>query len=226
MLRRLLLCAALLTVPLASEVRAQDPAPVLETPQARPVITRDTDGEPSINQRVFAESLERSLGLGGPARLRAVRWLDPATRKPIAKGVQVRLPGLEVERVVFRSVADALTWGRRLAESLPTAVVEVRGRHVLVQRGAPLQDPAYAALARRNGWDVITAPPRTNYYQGPEQVQVAVPGRDEAEEKDPLEVVVPAVRRDDRGVTDLMRAALRGGPVPPDRKAPPEKKSK
>lgn len=222
MLRRLALCVALLAGP----AFGQDPAPEPAAAQAqRPVITRDADGEPSITQRVFAESLERSLGLGGPARLRAVRWLDPSTRKPIAKGVQVRLPGLEVERVVFRTTADAITWGRRLAESLPTAVVEVRGRHVLVQRGGPLQDPSFAAAARRDGWDVITAPPRTNFYQGPEQVQVSDPGREAAAEEDPLEVHVPAPRRDDRGVTDLMRAALRGGPVP-DRKAPPEKKSK
>ncbi len=197
--------------------------PVAAQEQARPPITRETDGDPKINERVFAESLERTLGLGGPARLRAVRWTDPATGRALARGVQVRLPGLEVERVQFRSVAEAVTWGQRVAEALPTSVVEVRGRHVLLQRGAPLQDTTFASVARRAGWDVLTAPNRTNYYQGPEQVQVSVPGRDDVEEADPLEVHVPAAKRDDRGVTELMRAALRGGPVPPSPEAPAEK---
>lgn len=187
-------------------------------------IARAADDEAmSIKERVWAQAHEKGLGLGAP-RARKVRWLDPETRDPIARGLQLRVPGLDVERVRVRDAASARALARRLAQG-GADLVEARGREVVLLRGDAVQEPAFARRARAAAWDLLPAAKTVGFYAGPgddgartvidvDAQRIQAKGRAPAD--DPLEEEAMAATppAQDEGVTDLMRSALLGRPLP------------
>lgn len=188
-------------------------------------VARETDdGEPTIKERVWAQSHERALGLGAP-RVRKVRWLDPVTRDPLARGLQVRVAGLDIERVRVRDAASARALARRLAQDGRADLVEARGREVLLLRGDAVQEPTFAKRARAAAWDLLPAAKTVGFFAGPgddggrtvidvDAQRLQAKGR--APAVDPLEEEAQAATplAQDEGITDLMRSALLGRPLP------------
>jgi len=92
---------------------------------------------------------------------------DAVPAEPVRlQGVQVWLDGLEVVRVRAPDGEGAVVYGAQSEDALgdgsARAISEVRGAHVVLMRGARLDDVAFAARARRAVWAGAPAPARAD----------------------------------------------------------------